>query len=188
MTTAHHACHVPYGCSHATRPINGLGTAGFVVSVAALVLSFGLLSPIGLLMSLIALKRAPRGLAFAGVVIGLVGSWWLILIGVLLLGALGVGAAAVAEHAGEAARENALERGRALLETTSAHVEARELREDRLLAFHEIRSMLGDVEDPWGSALRLELDEGRARLLRSAGADERFGTSDDLVRELAFPR
>lgn len=56
---------------------NGLGTAGFIVSLVGF-LSCGFLSPIGLVLSLIALGRQPRGLAIAGFVLGLIGSIWLI--------------------------------------------------------------------------------------------------------------
>ena len=62
---------------------NGLGLAGFIVSLVGLC-SGGLLSPIGLILSLIALGRCPRGFAIAGVVIGALGSCG-ILISLLVL-------------------------------------------------------------------------------------------------------
>ncbi|MCA9292625.1 MAG: type II secretion system protein GspG [Phycisphaerales bacterium] len=51
---------------------NSLGVAGFVVSLVGF-LSCGLLSPIGLILSLVALKKEPKGLAIAGVVLGALG-------------------------------------------------------------------------------------------------------------------
>ncbi len=48
---------------------NGFGLAGFIISLVS-VLTFFLLSPVGLILSIIGLRKAPRGLAIAGVVIG----------------------------------------------------------------------------------------------------------------------
>jgi hypothetical protein len=53
---------------------NDLGLAGFIVSLLGLVLSGGLLCPVGLVLSAMALRREPRGFAVAGFVIGLVGT------------------------------------------------------------------------------------------------------------------
>lgn len=55
-------------------PSNGLGVAGFVVSLSGLVVCFGLICPLGLLLSLIALVNPPRGFAVAGAIIGFIGS------------------------------------------------------------------------------------------------------------------
>lgn len=76
---------------------NSLGTAGFICSLLGLIISCGILSPVGLVMSLIALKKQPRGLATAGVVLGIIGSLWLIAALVfglfaVILGALGIAA------------------------------------------------------------------------------------------------
>ena len=77
--------------NHANRyqqappPSNGLGVAGFVLSLLGFLGTCGLLSPIGLILSLIALRKQPRGLAIAGVIIGAVGSLWF-LVALLILG------------------------------------------------------------------------------------------------------
>ncbi len=77
---------------------NGLGVAGFIVSLIGLFFCCGWISPLGLLFSFIALAWAPRGFAFAGVVLGMIGSAWLILIGATFsLGFIGMGAAATAD-------------------------------------------------------------------------------------------
>jgi Na+-driven multidrug efflux pump len=66
-------------------PSNGLGIAGFVVSLVGLI-PCGLLCPLGALLSLIAVFRQPRGFAIAGLIIGTLGSimlaavvvmWWI---------------------------------------------------------------------------------------------------------------
>src|SRR3954471_6265213 len=75
-------------------PSNNLGLAGFVTSLLGL-LSCGVLSPIGLLLSLIGLTKQPRGFAVAGTIIGLIGSVFLAVAGVgIVLGLMGLGAAA----------------------------------------------------------------------------------------------
>lgn len=53
------------------RP-NRLGLAGFIVSLVGL-LTLGCLSPVGLVLSLIAVFRRPRGCAVAGLVLGCIG-------------------------------------------------------------------------------------------------------------------
>lgn len=73
-------------------PSNGLGVAGFVISLVGFLGGcFGgaLICPIGAILSGIALRRPPRGFAIAGFVIGLIGSLWL-LVTVMFLGATGL--------------------------------------------------------------------------------------------------
>ncbi|GAB4521092.1 MAG: hypothetical protein Tsb0013_24510 [Phycisphaerales bacterium] len=67
-----HDANGAYPEPHAAPPSNGLGLAGFILSLVGL-LSCGLLTPLGVLFSLIGLRREPRGFAIAGTVIGLVG-------------------------------------------------------------------------------------------------------------------
>lgn len=58
---------------------NSLGIAGFVLSLLGILGTCGLLSPVGLIVSLVALKREPKGFAIAGVILGALGSCGLIL-------------------------------------------------------------------------------------------------------------
>jgi hypothetical protein len=75
-------------------PSNGLGTAGFIVSLVGLV-TCGLLCPIGLLLSVFGLLKPPRGFAIAGTLIGGLGSIGFVLFGLAFITALlGFGAAA----------------------------------------------------------------------------------------------
>ena len=68
-------------------PTNGLGIAGFIVSLVGF-LSCGLLSPIGFLLSLVGLTKQPRGFAIAGAIIGAIGTLWLFLFGFAMIVAL----------------------------------------------------------------------------------------------------
>lgn len=75
-----------------------MGIAGFVLSLLGLV-SCGLLSPIGLILSWIGMYREPKGLAIAGFVMGLIGSFWLFValafgLFAVVLGLLGIAAGA----------------------------------------------------------------------------------------------
>jgi hypothetical protein len=79
---------------------NGLGVAGFVVSLISF-FCCGLTAPIGLIFSLIAILSPPRGMAFAGAVLGALGSWWLFAFGLSMLGALVMPAAQASKAAVE---------------------------------------------------------------------------------------
>ncbi len=68
-----------------SRPANNsLGVAGLLVSIAGF-FTCGLLSPIGLLLSLAGLLKAPRGAAIAGSVLGLFGSGVFVLVAMSML-------------------------------------------------------------------------------------------------------
>ena len=78
------------------RRSNGIGTAGFVVTLVNMVLGFIpfvnflciILWPLGLILSIIGMLKSPRGLAIAGFVLSLLG---VILLLILLM--IGAGAA-----------------------------------------------------------------------------------------------
>jgi len=81
---------------------NGLGTASFVISLVGLV-SCGLLCPIGFILGLFALGKEPKGMAKAGIAIGLVGTILPVLIfllfGTAILAMCGLSAAGIAQMA-----------------------------------------------------------------------------------------
>lgn len=74
---------------------NGLGIAGFVVSLVGLLLmctGWGWpLSIVGTVLSAVAMKKRPRGLAIAGLVLGLIGCVWVVVALVLLGGVMALG-------------------------------------------------------------------------------------------------
>ena len=73
---------------------NGLGTAGFVTSLLGF-LTCGILSPIGLFMSFIAIWFRPRGMAAAGLLLGLLGTLLLVFVtgAAILAVVVGIGVA-----------------------------------------------------------------------------------------------
>lgn len=64
---------IPSSAYAPVNETNPLGLAGFICSLIGLV-SVGILSPVGLILSLVALGRQPKGFAIAGVILGLLGT------------------------------------------------------------------------------------------------------------------
>jgi hypothetical protein len=143
---------------------NGLGIAGFVVSLVGFV-TCGVISPIALILSLIALKKEPRGFAIAGTVIGGLGT--------LLLAAMVVMVVALPEV------KLGIETGFDLAEANAIIEEYRQ-ENDALPSEEEGNDLIAGLDDAWGNPLRYELD-GERHVIRSAGADGEFDTNDDIT-------
>jgi hypothetical protein len=62
---------------HQSPPTNAFGLVGFILSLAGFVFG-GLLCPLGLIFSVIGMKREPKGFAIAGLVIGIIGTVFLL--------------------------------------------------------------------------------------------------------------
>jgi len=160
---------------------NGVGLAGFIVSLLGLVGTCGLLSPIGLVLSLVGLGKEPRGFAIAGTIIGAIGSLWiLVVVGIFVLAA-GVVAAAVAGTLGLVVALGVLgfEDAAAIYEGIDDHYQAN----GRVPAqLSDLSGLTQDqLEDPWGNPFEYEVvDNGEAFFLRSVGEDGQAGTDDDL--------
>jgi len=144
----------------AGSPSNGLGVAGFIVSLCGLLFTCGLICPIGFLLSLFALFKPPRGFAIAGSVIGGLGSLWMVFFGFGMLLAM-VGAGEAVNSAREAAR----------VSITKTEIRAAE--EQMRNGNHDI----SDMKDGWETPLRF--DPAR-NIVISAGPDQVFGTEDDI--------
>lgn len=142
---------------------NGLGIAGFVVSLVGLCTCVTF--PVGLVMSLVALKKHPKGFAIAGAIIGGVGT--------LLLVAGLVVYFAVPDI------KYTFETVFVMAEATTIIEEYRRTN-DALPTENEGNELLQDLEDGWGNPLRYELD-GERYVIRSAGPDGRFSTDDDIL-------
>jgi hypothetical protein len=178
---------VPPGPAPAVQQqTNGLGLAGFICSLIGLVLGVatgvgGLLSIVGLIMSLIALGREPRGFAIAGVILGLLGSCLgLILIfflGVGLLALIGVGVAAIALSNAEQTEITSD------MLTMAVEITQYEEQQGALPAtLDQIDVAQARRIDPWGNAYEYHfIDEPPGFELISRGEDGQAGTEDDIV-------
>lgn len=149
-------------------PTNGLGTAGFIVSLLGLFLTCGLLSPVGLFFSGLAMFRKPRGMAFAGVVMGGIGTAWVAVVGgMLAIGLIG---------------------GASVYQTGTAIVSAAERIEqhrEQYGAYPDYQvgnELLAGVNDGWNNRVRYHLQADEA-VITSAGPDGRFDTDDDITNQ-----
>ena len=161
-------------------PFNWWGFSGLMTFL----LSFGLLSPIALIMSGIGLRRPRRGLAVVGTVLSLFGT------GVIALGI----AAGVHESRQHVARHHARIHAKQVREQigaskhilASAEKEIREFKKDNDgMLPSEYSGMLMVVlhQDAWKNELRYDVGEDFCTI-RSAGPDGKFDNSDDLTRRV----
>lgn len=175
----------PAGAAHAAwpppAPVNGVGLAGFILSLIGL-LSCGLLSPIGFILSLVGIFKEPKGFAIAGLVLGLLGSFWVIgvalAVGLTLIAAAGAamlaggGLAGVFESAAEAfeiraaieqySRDNAGKQPLTLADLTGLDPQT--------------------LVDRWGRPyVYTPGADGRSYTLQSYGKDGQPGTPDDVT-------
>jgi len=143
---------------------NGIGIAGFVISLVGLILTCGVLCPVGLIFSLVGLGRQPKGLAIAGTVIGGIGSL-LLVIGVL----------SVATRWQEVWTQ--IEFAMADVPLKAHHDQHGKYPDDE-----EGRKILDDLHDGWDHPLHYERTETGYKL-ESAGPDGILGNGDDLRHE-----
>jgi len=158
---------------------NGLGLAGFIVSLVGLV-SCGLIAPVGLILSLVALGKRPKGFAIAGVIIGLLGSIWFFLaffvFGLAAIMALvGLGMIAAIAVAAASIGENAMN----IYGDIEAYYDANGAAPMTLADIGTYTP--AELEDNWGSPIRYQVSaDGQEIWLRSDGKDKLPGTSDDF--------
>ena len=166
------------------RYFNWWGFNGMSLSFVSL-LTFGLLSPLALLLSLIGLRRRGKGMAVVGMMVSLLG---IALISTIGIAAYNTHQAQVAKITKQKeARINAVKTQEAnvlLAEAYDDLVEYRGQHEGQLPADIEGNMIVVVFRDPWGQALRYELEEGFA-LVRSAGPDQEFLSSDDLLKRVS---
>ena len=163
---------------------NGLGIAGFVCSVLGILGSCGLLSPIGLILSLVAVGRQPRGFAIAGIVIGALGTCFVLIplailalvMPVVLFGILGaVGLTSVLGPDLGAKIEMAQIAG-AIEMYQQDHTMLPISIDDLDIADTEL------LTDQWGHPYGYELaEDGLSYRLFSVGPDGIAGTADDIA-------
>jgi hypothetical protein len=164
-------------------PTNNLAIAGFVVSLLGIFGSCGLLSPIGLILSLAALGREPRGFAIAGTIIGALGTCFvcvataiaiavpalfIALIAALgIAGVMGPGFVDKVEMARIAGAIETYEQDHTMLPITL---------DDLAITDTEL------LTDRWGHPYGYELaPDGQSYRLFSVGPDGQAGTGDDIA-------
>ena len=150
------------------QPSNGLGTAGFVVSLIGL-LTCGSLSIFGLVISLFGLRKKPKGLAITGAILGAVG---LIELGLAVFAvyntvqAFGNMQASLYKMANQSTAEQI------------ARDVAKEWESTGQLP-SEAEGLVDTKLDVYGNAFEYETD-GSSFTIRSAGQDQEFNTEDDI--------
>jgi len=167
------------------RESNGLGVAGFFIALIGLFIPTGIVALLGLLISLAALGRPPRGFAAMGVVIGLFGTvLWLAITGLIVVGGLAGGAIAILAVAAMfvMTQPEIIEVTSDMFNVTIAAVEY----EEQHGQFPDEISAMGlgvtTLTDPWGNPYRYRLanhDPGFD--VMSNGADGVAGTDDDMA-------
>jgi hypothetical protein len=161
------------------RQSNTLGLAGFICSLVGL-FTGGLLSPVGLVISLVALGKQPRGFAVAGLILGLIGTCGGIILvlffGAMILALLGIIVLAVALSETEK------------IEITSdmvkiaAAVQHYKDQNHYLPAGLELLTLQeSTLRDPWGEKYRyVQKDPKEDFDIVSSGEDKAFDTKDDV--------
>lgn len=167
-------CQTSGNCRHRNRPrTNVLGAWGFGISLFGLLVTFGILCPLGLLLSFLGLFAPRRGLAVAGLIIGGIGT---AIVGVGI-GSVAMAASAAHYYAVEVPLQQETQK---LLDTACVEVESYRQQNGNLPEGIEGNKLVLKFEDPYGNALRYEPEEGNKFAVRSAGADGKFDTPDDL--------
>jgi len=163
-------------------PTNGLAIAGAVLSIVGL-LTGGILSPLGLVLSLVALgKPYGKGWAWTGVILGFLGlcGWGIALLvaGAAIMTALGLGVAAFAFANSEKVE---LTTDMAMI---AVQVEQYRESNNRILPANlELLTISESTRlDPWGTPYRYVLDD-TVKMgfdIISDGEDKTQGTADDV--------
>lgn len=159
---------------------NGLGIAGFIVSLLGIIGTCGLLSPVGLVMSIIAMKREPKGFAIAGLVLGIIGSLS-VLIGVILIGLFGV--AAVLAAIGISAAAPPIHATAEMVRLTHTVAQYRTDHGSLPAAVSQLPGLSHDqITDPWGNAYLIVPDTSPDGFsIVSVGPDGQPSTGDEIT-------
>jgi hypothetical protein len=160
------------------RPSNGFGIAGFVTSLLG-ICTFGLLSPLALLLSLIGLRKSPRGFALTGTLLGGLGTgFWALLFYAVL-------------SAGHADRRHArIEKERRttfeVIEKVNHDVNEFIIKNEGALPDAiEGNRFAVQQKDAWGLELQYAPSK-KGFIISSAGPDQRFNTRDDLQKRYDY--
>lgn len=157
------------------RPMsNSLGFAGFLCSLIGLLCTVGILCPIGFILSLIGLRKQPRGFAIAGAIIGFIGSIGLILAGIA--GLLAFAAIAAVVHHGFPFVHTVVD-GASLYHQVELYKQSKGTLPTTIT---DLQVDSSATLDGWGRAFRYQLNPDGSFTLISDGADGKQGTADDM--------
>ena len=164
---------------------NGLGVAGFFIAAIGLFIPTGIIALLGLLVSLVALGKAPRGFAGMGVLVGLLGTViWLAITGLAILGVLAVGVSALL--AGTVAfvliQPEIIEVSADMFNVTIAAMEYEDDNGELPDGLDALALSASTMTDPWGNPYRYVIVEDDPGFdVISSGSDGIMGTHDDLA-------
>ena len=166
--------------------VNGLGLAGFIIGLVGLCGSGGMLSPLGLLLSLLGLMRAPRGFAVAGTIVGALGTCccfpWILPFALVLVGILSIGAAigwiaGIASVFGGPTAVSWVRASFIAFFLSSFYAQHGSLP----TSLDELDLGADVVQDAWGRPFQYRVtDDPEGFVLTSPGADNAPGTADDV--------
>ena len=164
---------------------NGLAVAGFICSVAGL-LTGGLLCPVGLILSLVALGRpSGRGWAIAGIAIGLLGTCLgvvaIFVAGAFIAMAIAVIGTGLGVFALVLTQSVQLEISADMIDIAYAAVVYEDDNGSLPTDLNALELDTPTLTDPWGNAYRYILTEHEPRFeVTSWGADGQPATNDDI--------
>lgn len=167
----------PPTTSYQPPPSNGLGMTGFILSITGLVVCAGFICPIGLVMSMIALGKEPRGFAIAGTIIGLLGSLMAASILLVAFGTVGNGWAIQNMFNTNMVTHNNMYA--ATVEIDQYYTNNNQTLPDEPTG----TSLMANHVDEWGTSFKYvpTSQHGGDYDLISAGPDLQFNTNDDIV-------
>lgn len=155
------------------RSLNLMGAWGFGVSLFGLFFTFGLLCPLGFLLSFLGLFSPRRGFAVAGLILGGIGTLFV----AAGLGTIAVAASTLHHYRVEVPK---IEKTREVLNTACVEIESYRQENGNLPEGIEGNKLVLKYEDAFGNPVRYEPEDNGDYGIRSAGHDGKFDTSDDL--------
>jgi hypothetical protein len=171
---------VPPDSPPAPPATNGLGLAGFIVSLVGLV-PCGLGCPAGLVVSLLALRKEPRGFAIAGAVIGAIGSLLAVVLGVCAYVAY-VNLRGTGGMRPPLPEETPPVRTLLAMNEAEQAIQLEQVETGRLPSESKGNELIAELRDGWDRRLRYEPRDDEFTI-RSAGPDGVLGNADDVTVE-----
>ena len=164
--------YMPAGGAEKVSPKSSAGLYGMILSLSGVIcwITF----PIGLVVSLIALRHKPRTFAIVGSVVGAVGTLFVLL---FLVAWGNVILAMFSFMGGLTPQASTLE----TMQIAATTLQGEYLVNNQPLDGPTAAALLGNYLDAWGNTLRYEPGANGAFVLRSAGEDLTFDTADDIT-------